>query len=135
MLRISHPPPTHRHTLSQTATSFALPQLPRSRGSFMLSLPSCPDAVLLNVWHHLLGDLPALIALAQTCRRLRVLTENDDDIWQSACFVAGFGWPIRREGPLQARDMTYRRLARLIVKHTSICEIRSCTKANACFGE
>ncbi|KAI0819358.1 hypothetical protein BC628DRAFT_1035560 [Trametes gibbosa] len=100
----------------------------------MLSLPSCPDAVLLNVWHHLLGDLPTLIALAQTCRRLRALSEGDDDIWQSACFVAGFGWPIRRECP-PARDMSYRRLARLIVKHTSICEIRSCTKANACFVE
>ena len=100
----------------------------------MLSLPSCPDAVLRNVWHHLLGDLPALIALEQTCRRLRALTEQDDDIWQSACFVAGYGRPMRREGP-PVRDMSYRRLARLIVNHTAICEIRSCAKANASFGE
>lgn len=100
----------------------------------MLSLSSCPDAILINVWHHLLGDLHTFIALAQTCRRLRQLSEQDDNIWQSACFVSGFGRPLRR-GNAPARDMPYRRLARSIVSHGAVCEIRSCIKANACFGE
>ncbi|KAI0634421.1 hypothetical protein C8Q77DRAFT_753033 [Trametes polyzona] len=100
----------------------------------MLSLSSTPEAILLNVWHHLLGDLPTLIALAQTCRRLRELSQRDDAIWQSACFVAGFGRPLRR-GPPSVPEMSYRRLAGLVVQHASVCEIRSCTKANACYAD
>ncbi|EIW52033.1 uncharacterized protein TRAVEDRAFT_40786 [Trametes versicolor FP-101664 SS1] len=100
----------------------------------MLSLSACPDAILINVWHHLLGDLHTFIAFAQTCRRLRHLSEQDDNIWRSACFVSGFGRPLRR-GNAPARDMPYRRLARSIVSHGAVCEIRSCIKANACFAD
>ncbi|KAI0363763.1 hypothetical protein BV20DRAFT_86461 [Pilatotrama ljubarskyi] len=105
----------------------------------MVSLSSCADAVLLNIWQHLLGDLPTHLALTQTCRRLRELYERDDKIWQSACFTAGFGRPLRKTLPPTVpgavSELSYRRLARLLVNHAAVCEIRSCTKANACFAE
>ncbi|KAI0672028.1 hypothetical protein C8Q78DRAFT_1068687 [Trametes maxima] len=103
----------------------------------MLSFSSCPDAVLLNVWQHLLGDLPTHIALAQTCRRLRHLYERDDAVWQSVCFTAGFGRPLRRI-PLSHQPgavVSFKQLAHTLVGHASICEIKSCSKANLCFAD
>ncbi|KAI0760881.1 hypothetical protein BD413DRAFT_253623 [Trametes elegans] len=105
----------------------------------MLSLSSLTDAILLNVWQHVLGDLPTHIALSQTCRRLREVFERDDAIWQSACFTAGFGRPLRKPTPPDTPDairrLSYRNLARMLVSHTVVCEIGSCTKANGCFAE
>ena len=105
----------------------------------MLSLASCADAILLSLWRHVLGDLHTHIALAQTCRRLRELYDGDDSLWQAACFAAGYGRPLRRETSLDASGamshITYRQMARLLVNHAVVCEIRSCSKANACFGE
>ena len=102
----------------------------------MPTLPYLTDAALLNVWEHLLGDLPAHVALAQTCSRLRAVYDTDDDRWRAACFVAGFGRPQRAiEGAGLADDLSWKTLACIIVKHAALCEIGSCIRANACFGE
>ncbi|OSC96900.1 hypothetical protein PYCCODRAFT_1399616, partial [Trametes coccinea BRFM310] len=105
----------------------------------MLSLAACPDAILLRLWRHVLGDLHTHIALAQTCRRLRDLYHGDDSLWQAACFAAGYGRPLRRTASPNPSDalsyITYKQMARLLVNHAAVCEIRSCSKANACFAE
>ncbi|KAI8989235.1 hypothetical protein BD414DRAFT_415396 [Trametes punicea] len=104
----------------------------------MGSLSACSDAILLNLWRHVLGDLHTHIALAQTCKRFRELYNRDDALWQAACFSAGFGRPLRRGRSLDAVStvprFSYRKLATLLVTHAAICEIRSCAKANACFA-
>ena len=105
----------------------------------MRTLLSLPDPPLFNVWDYLLGDLPAHVSLSQTCRRFRELYGKDDAKWQAALFCAGFGLPLRRmtmgHGTGAVDDLTWRRLACLLVGHATVCEIGSCMRANACFGE
>ena len=102
----------------------------------MPSLVSLSDPALARLWEHLLGDLPTHVALTQTCRRLRAVYCQEDDRWRAACFVAGFGRPLRAiEAVSLSDELSWRGLACIIVKHADKCEISSCIKANACFGE
>ena len=105
----------------------------------MPSLPDLPAPALLSLWEHVLGDLPTHVALAQTCRPLRAAYEREDDWWRAACFVAGFGRPQRTiaitSASPAADDMSWKSLACVLVQHAAICEIGSCIRANACFGE
>ena len=110
-----------------------------ARRSTMLNLLSLTDSPLFNVWEHILGDLPTHVSLSQTCRRLRDVYSKDDSKWQAALFSAGYGFPIRRMttdgGAGAISDLSWRRLACILVRHGAVCEIGSCTRANACFGE
>ncbi|KAH9934552.1 uncharacterized protein BXZ73DRAFT_100743 [Epithele typhae] len=102
----------------------------------MPSLSSLSDVALHAVWAHLLGDLHAHVAVAQTCRRLRDFCNRHDDLWRAACFTAGFGRPQR--SPVAFADEeppSWKALACAIVKHASDCEIGSCMRANACFAQ
>ncbi|KAI0767712.1 hypothetical protein C8Q74DRAFT_1281951 [Fomes fomentarius] len=101
----------------------------------MLTFLSLSDAVLVRIWEHLLGDLHTHLALAQISRRARVVYCKDDEIWQAACFSAGFGRPLRRSTDAIDHHWSWRGLASLLVKHSRICEIGSCIRANACFAE
>ena len=133
-LRSSHPPPTSLHPFlhfnfhsNGVSPAQASPPMP--------TLLSLHDAVLLRVWEHLLGDLPTHVALAQTSRRLRAVYCKSDEAWQAACFSAGFGRPLRRLTGAIDLSWSWRWLACVLVKHSRICEIGSCIRANACFGE
>lgn len=100
----------------------------------MLAFTSFNGAVLARIRDQLGGDLAAHIHLSQTCRKTRRLYE-DDAVWQTVCFRAGFGRPRRRTITGQSlRQLTWRALAYMLVRHASRCEIRSCKAANACFG-
>ncbi|TBU57611.1 hypothetical protein BD310DRAFT_949327 [Dichomitus squalens] len=105
----------------------------------MPALLSLTDAPLFNIWEHLLGDLPAHVSLSHTCQRLREVYSKDDSKWQAALFSAGYGLPLRRMTPIDGAGavsgLSWRRLAVCLVGHAAICEIGSCTRANACFAQ
>lgn len=105
----------------------------------MSPLLSLSDAILAHLRDVLLTDLHASINLSQTCRRLRHFFLEDDEIWRAACFLAGFGRPLKRNVAEFEQDagesITWRAIAHLVVRHPSVCEIRSCMEANACFSK
>ncbi len=128
---LSAPPPSPLPSLLTAVCSVTRLVMP--------ALLLLPDPPLFNVWEHLLGDLPAHVSFSQTCRRFRELYGKDDAKWQAALFCAGFGLPLRQMATARATGgmdgLTWRRLACLLVGHTTVCEIGSCMRANACFGE
>ncbi|GJE93113.1 hypothetical protein PsYK624_092720 [Phanerochaete sordida] len=101
----------------------------------MAGLDTLSDSVLAHICNKLGFDLVAHISFSQTSRRIRRLYE-DDTLWQSACFKAGFGRPRRRLATGQAiQNLSWREVASLLVKHASKCEIKTCKAANACFAQ
>ena len=101
----------------------------------MAGFDALSDKILAHIRDKLGGDLRAHISFSQTSRRVRRLYE-DDGLWQTACFKAGFGRPRRRKAERQTmKKLSWRELACILVKHASECEINTCKAANACFGE
>ncbi|KAI0318203.1 hypothetical protein OF83DRAFT_1057232 [Amylostereum chailletii] len=108
------------------------------------SLSLCPAALQDPV-----AGLVSHIALSTTCRRLQALyafeaPSTEDAFWKSACVIAGFGRPLRRDHHRPAPSATdlaqgnvlgWKAIARLAVAHHRLCEIRSCKDANIWFGQ
>ncbi|KAH9972518.1 hypothetical protein BJV74DRAFT_209321 [Russula compacta] len=90
--------------------------------------------------------LLAHLSLSQTSRTLRdVYTfstrESDDLFWRRACFMAGYGRPMRREYPQALPGVTHhdtplpevftwKQIAHIVTAHKRVCEIRSCRNAS-----